>query len=80
MELVLLIAAIIMSTISIVLAFNASNRVERLNSQLSDVSEITNNRINRFVGELKEELFDLKKLLKAPKEAKVAVKKKRAKK
>ena len=73
-------ALAILSTVSIVLAINANNKVERLDSQLGNVSEFTNNRINRFVGELSQELFDLKKALKAPKEAKVAVKKKRVKK
>jgi len=80
MELVLGIIAIITSLIAIALSISASNRVEGLQGQLSHVSEIAHNRINNLIEELNEELVDLKKVLKAPKEAKVAVKKKRVKK
>jgi N-glycosylase/DNA lyase len=80
MELILGIIAIGTSVISIVLTIGANNRVERLDSQISNISKATHNRINNLIEELNEELVDLKKVLKAPKEAKVAVKKKRVKK
>ena len=69
--------SLLMSVVSLVISFNAANKAERIAVSLDSIFESLSQKLTLTHSEVKSDVSDLKKALKAPKEAKTAIKKKK---
>lgn len=69
--------SLLMSIVSLVISFNAANKAERIAVSLDSIFESLSQKLTLTYNGVKSDVNDIKKALKAPKEAKTAIKKKK---